>query len=163
VRPPTVALTTVAAVAVLIAGWHQGSQVSSGVVAGVHLVAAPPAETDTPTSSGSASATPAGSAKPKKRNPIAQRRVIDGGIAQTQYGNVQVRLVVVGHTITDVRAIHLTDANDHSRGLSAGAAPILRHEALAAQSAKIDTVSGATYTSEGYRQSLQAAIDQAHL
>ena len=42
------------------------------------------------------------------------------------------------------------------------AAPTLRREALAAQSAKIDTVSGATYTSEGYRQSLQAAIDAAH-
>jgi uncharacterized protein with FMN-binding domain len=58
--------------------------------------------------------------------------------------------------------VHLTDANQHSRDISAAAAPQLRQEALRSQSASIDTVSGATYTSEGYRQSLQAALDQAH-
>jgi uncharacterized protein with FMN-binding domain len=54
-------------------------------------------------------------------------------------------------------------AADYGDPISAGAEPQLRQEALQAQSAHIDTVSGATYTSEGYRQSLQAALDAAHL
>jgi uncharacterized protein with FMN-binding domain len=58
--------------------------------------------------------------------------------------------------------VRLTDANRHSRDISRAAAPVLREEALRAQSARIDTVSGATYTSEGYRPSLQAALDQMH-
>jgi uncharacterized protein with FMN-binding domain len=75
---------------------------------------------------------------------------------------VQVEVVTSGSRITDVRAVHLPDANQHSRDNSAAAAPHLRQEALQRQSASIDTVSGATYTSEGYRQSLQAALEQAH-
>jgi len=85
-----------------------------------------------------------------------------GALVGTPYGNVQVVVVTSGSRITDVRAVHLTDANQHSRDISASAAPDLRREALKAQSASIDTVSGATYTSEGYRQSLQAALDQMH-
>jgi uncharacterized protein with FMN-binding domain len=85
-----------------------------------------------------------------------------GAVVGTPYGDVQVELVTAGTRITDVRALQLTDANQHSRDISASAAPALRREALRAQSASIDTVSGATYTSEGYRQSLQAALDQMH-
>jgi uncharacterized protein with FMN-binding domain len=85
-----------------------------------------------------------------------------GAVVGTPYGNVQVMAVTSGRRITDVRAVHLTDANQHSRDISASAAPELRREALRAQSASIDTVSGATYTSEGYRESLQAALDQMH-
>jgi uncharacterized protein with FMN-binding domain len=90
------------------------------------------------------------------------RRRWTGAVVGTPYGDVQVVAVTRGRKITDVRAVRLTDANQHSRDLSAAAAPVLRQEALKAQSARIDTVSGATYTSEGYRQSLQAALDQMH-
>jgi uncharacterized protein with FMN-binding domain len=90
------------------------------------------------------------------------RQKVDGAVVSTPYGTVQVQVVLIGSRISDVRALHLTDANGTSRGISAGAAPILRNEALTAQSAKIDTVSGATYTSQGYQVSLQAALDQAH-
>jgi uncharacterized protein with FMN-binding domain len=93
----------------------------------------------------------------------ATRQQIDGAVVSTPYGDVQVRAILVGRKLTDVQALQLTDANGRSVEISAGAAPILRQEALAAQSAKVDTVSGATYTSEGYRTSLQAALDQAHL
>ena len=87
---------------------------------------------------------------------------MDGAVVGTPYGQVQVRAVLRGSTLVDVQALQLTDSGGHSRDLSAMAAPTLRSEAIAAQSAKIDTVSGATYTSEGYRQSLQAALDAAH-
>ncbi len=54
-----------------------------------------------------------------------------------------------------------TDSSSRSVSISAQAAPILRQEALAAGSAKIDTVSGASYTSDAYIQSLQSALDAA--
>jgi uncharacterized protein with FMN-binding domain len=88
---------------------------------------------------------------------------VDGALVGTPYGNVQVRLTHLGSRITDIHAVQLTDSSQHSVDISAYAAPILRQEALAAQSAQIDMVSGATFTSEGYQQSLQAAIDAAHL
>ena len=69
----------------------------------------------------------------------------------------------MGHRILDVKALHLTDSSDTSVSISAQASPILRQEALAAQSARIDMVSGASYTSAAYVQSLQAALDAAHL
>ena len=62
-----------------------------------------------------------------------------------------------------MRAAHLTDSSGTSVSISNYAAPILRQEAVAAQSAQIDMVSGATYTSMAYQQSLQSAIDAAHL
>jgi uncharacterized protein with FMN-binding domain len=86
-----------------------------------------------------------------------------GGAADTPYGTVQVKVYFTGTKITNVRAVQLTDSSQHSVSISAYAAPILRQEALAKQSAQIDVVSGATYTSEGYVQSLQSAIDAAHL
>ncbi len=86
-----------------------------------------------------------------------------GAVAQTQYGDVQVQVTVAGGRITDVTALHLTDRDGRSVAISQQAAPILRQEALQAQSAQIQAVSGATFTSEGYTTSLQSALDQAGL
>jgi uncharacterized protein with FMN-binding domain len=86
-----------------------------------------------------------------------------GSTAQTAYGPVQVAIVVKAGRITDVKALQLTNQGGRSVAISAGAAPILRSETLRAQSAKIDAVSGATYTSDGYRTSLQSALDRANL
>ena len=80
---------------------------------------------------------------------------------QTPYGDVQVRVVLTGTKITDVVALRLTDSSSLSVSISAQAAPILRREALAAQSSRIHAVSGASYTSAGYIQSLQSALDLA--
>jgi uncharacterized protein with FMN-binding domain len=79
----------------------------------------------------------------------------------TRYGNVQVQVTISGGKITDVTALHLTDAEPRSVEISNEAAPILRDEVLKAQSAAVATVSGATYTTEGYLASLQSALDQA--
>jgi uncharacterized protein with FMN-binding domain len=74
-----------------------------------------------------------------------------------------VKIVVVGGTITDVVPVRLTDQGSRSVQLSNYAAPILRAEVLAAQSAKVASVSGATYTTDAYLLSLQSALDQAGL
>ena len=84
-----------------------------------------------------------------------------GAAVSTRYGDVQVEVTVAGGKLTEVTALQLTDDDPRSSMISAQAAPVLRQEALTAQSAQIDTVSGATYTSDGYIQSLQSALDQA--
>jgi len=84
-----------------------------------------------------------------------------GDSESTRFGNVQVQITVSGGKITEVTALHLTDAEQRSVSISNQAAPILRSEVLAAQSANVQNVSGATYTTEGYLTSLQSAIDKA--
>lgn len=87
------------------------------------------------------------------------RRTVTGPVVQTDYGPVQVKVVAQGHRILDVVAVQTPNGDRHSEEVSAYAVPILHQEVLAAQSAKIDAVSGATFTSIGYAQSLQAALD----
>ena len=84
-----------------------------------------------------------------------------GATIQTRYGSVEVQVTISGGAITDVTALALPDRDNHSARISSQAGPILREEALTAQSANIDLLSGATYTSTGYEKSLQAALDQA--
>lgn len=84
-----------------------------------------------------------------------------GSVVQTQYGTVQVQAVITGGKLTDVVALKLTDRGNYSVQLSNQAAPMLRQEVLAAQSAQVNSIGGATYTSQGYLGSLQSALDQA--
>lgn len=86
-----------------------------------------------------------------------------GTSVNTVYGAVQVQLVVVSGKITDVGALHLTDYGSQSVQISNSAAPVLRAEVLSSQSARVASVSGATYTSRAYLSSVQSALDQAHL
>lgn len=85
-----------------------------------------------------------------------------GAVEQTPYGDVQVSVTINRGKITEVRALKLTDDGGRSVQISNRAAPMLRSEVLGAQSANVDSISGATYTSEGYLTSLQAALDGAH-
>ncbi|HEY3711102.1 MAG TPA: FMN-binding protein [Amycolatopsis sp.] len=85
-----------------------------------------------------------------------------GAAADTQYGPVQVQITVTGGRITSAQTLQVPQESGRDIRINSAAVPILNQEALTAQSAQIDTVSGATYTSEGYVQSLQSAIDAAH-
>jgi uncharacterized protein with FMN-binding domain len=87
----------------------------------------------------------------------------NGSVAQTRWGPVQVVITVSGGKITAVNVPTYPTANRRDQQINAYALPILQRETMAAQSADIDTVSGATVTSQGYIQSLQAALDAAHL
>lgn len=86
---------------------------------------------------------------------------VTGAAVQTPFGTVQVQATIQNGKITDVQALQLPTGGGHTQEVSAYAGPQLRNEALQAQSAQIDTISGATYTSEGYMQSLQSALSQA--
>ena len=88
---------------------------------------------------------------------------VSGPAISTRYGIVQVQLTILGGKITAAQAVQAPGATPRDRQISAYAVPILDRQAVAAQSAHIDGVTGATETSGGYLDSLQSAIDQAHL
>lgn len=92
----------------------------------------------------------------------AKSVVVAGGVADTQYGPVQVEITVRGGRIAMARALQHPSGDGQTDQINGYAVPQLDQETMAAQSAHIDTVSGATFTSAGYRQSLQSALDAAH-
>jgi uncharacterized protein with FMN-binding domain len=94
------------------------------------------------------------SAPPSSTSDKATTVTVEGKPQNSRYGTVQVSVTFSGSKITEIR---LLQAPISGRGV--GALPTLQQEALSAQSADIDTVSGATETSESYKASLQAAID----
>lgn len=85
--------------------------------------------------------------------------MIEGAAVGTRWGTVQVQVTISGGAITDVTALQLPSGDRHSADISSRVEPLLRSSALAVQGAQIDIVSGATYTSLAYAQSLQAALD----
>jgi uncharacterized protein with FMN-binding domain len=90
-------------------------------------------------------------------------KTYSGSVAQTRWGPVQVTITVSGGKITDVAVPTYPNGNHRDEEINGYALPVLTQETLSAQSADIDTVSGATVTSDGYKESLQAALDAAHL
>jgi uncharacterized protein with FMN-binding domain len=117
---------------------------------------APPSRTPTPTSR---LATPL----PTAAGTPADSGTFSGTTIDTRYGPVQVRIVVSGQKVVDVQALQLPRDRARSAFISQYSAPLLRTEAIQAQNAQIDIVSGATYTSIAYERSLDSALKQAHL
>lgn len=91
--------------------------------------------------------------------PPKDNRSLVGKAYDVGYGVVQVKVTMKGARITDITPLSLPQGG-RSGDISQYAVPQLRREALTAQSAQIDSVSGASYTSAGYAQSLQSALDQ---
>jgi uncharacterized protein with FMN-binding domain len=114
--------------------------------------------TGSPSSTGGATSAPP---DPSPSSPSTSTKKYLGSAVQTRYGIVQVQVVASGSHIATVSFVQLTAFDGRSQEINSQAAPILLQETIAAQNAQIDTVSGATYTSDGYRQSLQSALDQA--
>jgi hypothetical protein len=91
------------------------------------------------------------------------QQAVTGPVVSTRWGPVQVEITVVNGKLTDIQALQLPSGDRRSASISSRAEPTLRSQALQAQSASIDGVSGATYTSTAYARSLQAALDSAGL
>ncbi|MGI5503398.1 FMN-binding protein [Lentzea sp. CA-135723] len=118
----------------------------------------PPTTTTAPRTTGSAPKT-TGSAPQTQQQQTQQQqqnRTVAGPAVNTSEGTVQVQVTLQGKKIVDVKALRAPNSDPTRMAL-----PLLKQSALKAQSADIDTVSGATATSEGYKQSLQAALDGA--
>ncbi len=88
-------------------------------------------------------------------------QTVTGPAVSTRWGVVQVSVTLQDGAITDVTALQLPDGDRRSLQISQRVEPVLRSQALDAQSASIDGLSGATYTSTAYARSLQAALDSA--
>ncbi len=160
-----------ASVAILVVGWQAGS----AAISSAHSSPASPAGTGTSTSTGTNTGAGTGTASgatasaapipatptPATPTTTTANGSFTGSSVDTQFGSVQVQVVVTNGKITDVKALHLTDDGGRSVQISNYSAPILRSEVIKSQSARVSTVGGATYTSDAYLSSVQAALDQA--
>ncbi|MEW1808657.1 FMN-binding protein [Arthrobacter sp. SLBN-53] len=171
------AAAALASAGILLAGWQTGTQVN-----GISTVASSTTATGTtgatgpgPSGTGSsgtgasgstgsagASGSSSSSGSSGSSNSSASG-TYKGSTVQTRFGPVQVQITVANGKITDVTALQLTNSDGKSMQISNRAAPLLRSKVLAAQSANVQTVSGATITSDAYLTSLQAALDAANL
>jgi uncharacterized protein with FMN-binding domain len=123
-------------------------------------VASPPAAAASPATTNSNSQTAGGSGgTPSTTSPTT--RTVTGTAAETRYGPVQVKITITDGRLSAVEAVEYPEESPRDEQINSYAIPQLNQEAVAAKSAKIDMVSGATYTSTGYITSLQSALDQA--
>ena len=159
-------LSTISAL-VLLFSYHTSTSsgaatniVASGTDTGSGDTAGDSPSTDSGSSSDSGSSD-SGSSSDSGTSPAAA--TYTGAAVTTRFGDVQVRISVENGKITDSQVTQVP-WNDHKdQEINSYAVPILNQEAVDQQSADIDMVSGATYTSQGYIGSLQSAIDQANL
>ena len=162
--------SVVASLSILVIGWQAGipatAPTSLGASAhpsaggtGAAIEAATPSSAATPAPVAGATSTPTPSAG---KTPTVDG-TYTGSEVNTRYGSVQVQVTIAAGTITKVTPLKLTDAGRRSVSISNQASPILRSEVLSAQTANVDTVGGATYTSDAYLTSLQSALDQSRL
>ncbi|HTJ69117.1 MAG TPA: FMN-binding protein [Actinospica sp.] len=119
--------------------------------------------TPSATASASASASTSTSTSAAKTGSGGKNGTYTGAAESTQFGNVQVQAVISGGKLTNVVVLQVPDRGGYEGQIVQIALPELKSEALSAQSANIDVISGATYTSQGYAESLQSALDQAGL
>jgi uncharacterized protein with FMN-binding domain len=131
---------------------------------GVTLGFSPHSKALTAPTATSASPSPSSSAPSSSSSgSSSSTKTVTGDAISTQYGNVQLKVTVAGGKITNVEAVQLPSGDPKSSQISSYAEPQLRQSALTAQSANVNAVSGATYTSDGYKTALQSALDKAGL
>jgi len=150
-RRVILAICATAAALVLLLSFKTHTQASGASSA---AIASPAPGTDT-------GAGPSGSSTPSAGGGTG--KTVAGTAWPTVYGPVQVQVTVKDGKITAVSALEYPQETPRDEQINAYAIPQLNAETLAADSASIDAVSGATYTSQGYIASLQSAIDKAGL
>jgi uncharacterized protein with FMN-binding domain len=162
-------VTTVAGLAILlgfktstigaaVAGFAPGNAPSSTVSAGSGSGSG--TGSGAGTGSGSSSSGSGSGAGPSPS--AAAKQTVTGNSVGTPYGPVQVRVTSTGGRISNVDILQAPWSNGVDQQINGYSLPILIQETIKAQSATIDMVSGASYTSHGYVTSLQSALDQLH-
>ncbi len=143
------AVAVVVVVVVLVLTLHHNSQKVQRSSTPVHV-----------SSPGGTTSTPSGSSTPPTPATSNVSGVFTGPTVEMEYGPVQVAIDVQGGKITDVKALQYPVDRPRSQFINSQAVPLLRSEVLQAQSANINLISGATFTSNSFATSLQAAIGQ---
>jgi uncharacterized protein with FMN-binding domain len=159
-------LGTVSGLTMLLSFKTQPTATSAATLpAPVPVPAAAPSPTTTTTKEPEPTGSPAGAgtgtAGATTTTTTGSTKTVTGVAASTRYGPVQVQVTVADGRIASVEAVVYPVQSAKDRQINARAIPRLNQETLAANSAAIDTVSGATYTTRGYVISLQSALDQA--
>jgi uncharacterized protein with FMN-binding domain len=153
-RSPIVLAATIAGTAGILAFHTQAPPVQGATASRAPTASGSSTATSSGTSSGSG--TGAGSSRSSK----SASGTATGDAIATRYGNAQVRVTVKNGKIVKIDALQLQGNDPRSVQISSSAAPILQQEALTKQSAAVDAVSGASYTSASYTQSLQSALNR---
>ncbi|MGI8458796.1 MAG: FMN-binding protein [Propionibacteriaceae bacterium] len=148
-------------VVVLLFAYHTSTNSPAPTAAASAGTATGPLNSPTGSASSTPSATPTTSANPSTRTPPSDPTAYTGSVAQTRWGPVQVKITVSAGKITAVDVPQYPDGNPRDQQINDYAIPILVQDTIDAQSTKIDMISGATVTSDGYVQSLQSALDEA--
>ncbi len=162
-RRITLWLASTATMLVLLFSYHtstsSGATTSISSPANGSVAAAGSSSNGSSSSSGSTSSGSSGSSG----STSSSSKTYTGDAASTRFGDVQVQITVANGKVT-ASTVTQVPWNDHKdQEINSYAVPILNEEAVSAQSSNIDMVSGATYTSQGYAESLQSALDQAGL
>ncbi|WP_024818429.1 FMN-binding protein [Arthrobacter sp. 31Y] len=159
--------TALASAGILLAGWQSGAHVAE---TGTSTTTSLSSSATTGGSAGGGSAGSGGStgssgttgSSGSAASGSTTAATYDGASVQTRFGTVQVQVTIQDGKITEVTPLQLTDAERKSAQISSRAAPVLRSEVIQAQSANVQTIGGATVTSDAYLTSLQAALDAAN-
>jgi uncharacterized protein with FMN-binding domain len=139
---------------------HTASTASAGVTAGSGGTGTSPGASSA-AGSGSSAASGAGAASAPVSAGSGTGTAVTGDAIATPYGPTQVQVTLNAGKIVKVTVLQHTDDGTNSQMIDGHALPLLNNETLTAQSARIDAVSGASYTSAGYIKSLQSALDKA--
>lgn len=156
--------------AIIAIGWQSGLgalaqnvPTSQALASGTTGSASTSTATATPSASASASASASSSSSSSSGTSSTTYKdgTYTGSVIATRYGNSQVKVIISGGKITDVVVLQRQQVDQKSNQISASAVTTLKTKVLAAQSAKVSNISGATYSTQAYLQSLQSALDQA--
>ncbi len=150
-----------AVVAAGAAGFAGVLALHAGAPAPIQIGSGPPVAPST--TSTTTTGPPSGSTvppNPTTTTPVGNTERSTGATEQYGYGELAVKITVRGGRITDVSVATLQTAEQYSQSLAQQVIPVLRNEVLSAQSAHINGISGATYTSEAYASSVQSALDR---
>jgi len=165
--------TAVASAGILLAGWQSGAHIAETGAATTTSLSSSTKSGGTSSGGGTNTGSPSSGTGSSSGNTgtgsssgtstgSTTAATFDGTQVQTRFGTVQVRVTIQDGKITEVTPLQLTDAERKSAQISSRAAPVLRSEVLQAQSANVQTIGGATVTSDAYLTSLQAALDAAN-
>lgn len=167
-RIVTWALSTITTL-VLLMSYHTSTSSTastiqaSGATAGTGSKGTAPGAAGSGGSAGTGKGTTGGASGSGSAGNSATGPTVAGAAVPTRFGNVQVQITVVDKKITAATVLQIPNRDRKDVQINNRAVPILNAEAVQAQSADIDMVSGATVTSVAYIQSLQSAIDKANL
>ena len=153
-RAPIVISATVFGSAAVL-GFH-----AHGAATPVPTVATTSTSSAPPRSSARSSARSSSSTRTTRTSSQSAAKTVTGTAMNTRYGPAQVRVTVSNGKILRVEAVELQNIDPKSQAISSYAAPVLQQSVLSRQTAAVDTVSGATYTSLSYEASLQSALDK---